>query len=218
MPALTLSERQQRALHGLLAAATAPGQPLPRDVLDLVRELVPCDTIGAVATERAGRTVAHGPGRRPGPPAAATPPVARAPTDHELSLTIRRSAHSETQLRLGRAGSAFSDADLAMLAMIAPALRRLVRERALPHLSPPLPTLTNQERRVLAGVAAGRSNAEIAADLFVAPSTVRKHLEHAFRKLGVTSRFAAVAAVEGRDLPDVDVWAQEDLVDAATFA
>ena len=31
----------------------------------------------------------------------------------------------------------------------------------------------------------------------VAPSTVRKHLEHSFRKLGVSNRLAAVKAYEG---------------------
>jgi Bacterial regulatory proteins, luxR family len=39
----------------------------------------------------------------------------------------------------------------------------------------------------------------------VAPSTVRKHLEHIFRKLGVTSRLAAVAALQGRDDPGLDL-------------
>ena len=67
------------------------------------------------------------------------------------------------------------------------------------------PSLTTQERRVLSHVAAGRSNAEIAEALFVAPSTVRKHLENVYRKLGVTSRGAAVARLQGRDLPDIDL-------------
>ena len=54
---------------------------------------------------------------------------------------------------------------------------------------------------MLMHVAAGRSNADIADRLFIAESTVRKHLEHSFRKLGVTSRLAAVAALQGRDEP-----------------
>ena len=79
-----------------------------------------------------------------------------------------------------------------------PVFQRHLRQRA----TNPLPAcLTVQERRVLLEVAAGLSNAEIAQALFIAPSTVRKHLEHAFRKLGVTNRLAAVVALEGRDLP-----------------
>jgi len=86
--------------------------------------------------------------------------------------------------------------------MLAPLLARLSRERVAPQL----PTsLTTQERRVLGHVAAGRSNAEIAEVLVVAPSTVRKHLENAYRKLGVTSRAAAVARLQGRDSPGLDL-------------
>jgi DNA-binding CsgD family transcriptional regulator len=91
---------------------------------------------------------------------------------------------------------------VAMLRMVAPLLARLSRERLTPQLPP---SLTTQERRVLSHVAAGRSNAEIAAALFVAPSTVRKHLENVYRKLGVASRGAAVARLQGRDLPDIDL-------------
>ncbi|MBA3384475.1 MAG: hypothetical protein H0T20_07465 [Actinobacteria bacterium] len=35
----------------------------------------------------------------------------------------------------------------------------------------------------------------MASDVWVTPSTVSKHLEHVCRKLGVTSRTAALAAV-----------------------
>jgi ATP/maltotriose-dependent transcriptional regulator MalT len=58
---------------------------------------------------------------------------------------------------------------------------------------------------VLTNVAAGFSNREIAERLSVAPSTVRKHLEHAYRKLGVSSRQAAIAALQGRDEPGLDL-------------
>jgi DNA-binding CsgD family transcriptional regulator len=53
--------------------------------------------------------------------------------------------------------------------------------------------LTTREREVLALVADGLNNTEIAHRLWVAPSTVAKHLEQAYRKLGVRSRTAAVA-------------------------
>jgi DNA-binding CsgD family transcriptional regulator len=56
-------------------------------------------------------------------------------------------------------------------------------------------TLTPREREVLGFVAEGLTNSEIARRLWVAPSTVAKHLEQAYRKLGVRSRTAAVAAL-----------------------
>ena len=47
------------------------------------------------------------------------------------------------------------------------------------------------------------SNADVAARMSVRRVTVRKHLEHAFRKLGVSNRLAAVQAFEGvRPAPD----------------
>jgi DNA-binding CsgD family transcriptional regulator len=55
--------------------------------------------------------------------------------------------------------------------------------------------LTPREREVMQFVADGLSNAEIARVLVVELSTVRKHLEHVFDKLGVRSRTAAVAAL-----------------------
>ena len=53
--------------------------------------------------------------------------------------------------------------------------------------------LTTRERDVMRGVEDGLSNAEIARRLWIQPTTVRKHLEHVFEKLGVRSRMAAVS-------------------------
>lgn len=56
-----------------------------------------------------------------------------------------------------------------------------------------LAALTPRECEVMRCVADGLTNHEIAAALVVEPSTVRKHLEHVYEKLGVHSRTAAVA-------------------------
>jgi DNA-binding CsgD family transcriptional regulator len=53
--------------------------------------------------------------------------------------------------------------------------------------------LTEQEGRVLALVAEGRSNAEIAAFLSLSGSTVKFHLRNLFSKLGVANRTEAAA-------------------------
>jgi DNA-binding CsgD family transcriptional regulator len=55
--------------------------------------------------------------------------------------------------------------------------------------------LTRRECEVMLWVADGLSNAEIASVLVVERSTVRKHLEHIYEKLGVRSRTAALAKV-----------------------
>jgi len=48
--------------------------------------------------------------------------------------------------------------------------------------------LTAQERQVAELVAAGASNKEAGAQLFLSPKTIETHLSRAYRKLGVTSR------------------------------
>jgi DNA-binding CsgD family transcriptional regulator len=57
--------------------------------------------------------------------------------------------------------------------------------------------LTAREREVLAWVARGKTNPEIARLLSLAPSTVGKHLENVYAKLGVSTRTAAVARFLG---------------------
>jgi DNA-binding CsgD family transcriptional regulator len=59
------------------------------------------------------------------------------------------------------------------------------------------PPLTDREREILELVAAGKTNAQIAEAIWIAPGTVRKHLENVYEKLGVHSRTAAVATLNG---------------------
>lgn len=51
--------------------------------------------------------------------------------------------------------------------------------------------LTPREREILAWVARGKTNPEIAEILWIAPTTVRRHLENIYDKLGVHTRTAA---------------------------
>ena len=54
-------------------------------------------------------------------------------------------------------------------------------------------TLSPREREVLARVAEGKTNREIAVALVISQHTVGRHLENIFAKLGVTTRAAAIA-------------------------
>jgi DNA-binding CsgD family transcriptional regulator len=57
--------------------------------------------------------------------------------------------------------------------------------------------LTARESQVLAWVARGKTNPEVAEMLWISPTTVRKHLENVYAKLGVHTRTAAVTRFLG---------------------
>ncbi len=82
--------------------------------------------------------------------------------------------------------------------LLAPSLTRRLIESYLQHppadgAPPPgLGELTDRERQVLVLMARGLSNDDIAADLVVAPTTVKTHVNRVLAKLGVTSRVQAV--------------------------
>ena len=56
--------------------------------------------------------------------------------------------------------------------------------------------LTLREREIVYLVGQGKTNAEIAAELWITPATVKKHLEHVYEKLGVSGRAAAASVVQ----------------------
>ena len=60
--------------------------------------------------------------------------------------------------------------------------------------------LTEREVEVLRLVAAGLTNNDIAAALFLSAKTVSRHLSNIFTKIGVTSRAAATAYAFEQDL------------------
>ncbi len=87
-------------------------------------------------------------------------------------------------------------------AVVAPSVTRRLLDAFLPHLPDPagaragLPpeveALTAREREILTEVAAGLSNAEIAARLVLSESTVKTHVGRVLAKLGLRDRVQAV--------------------------
>lgn len=59
--------------------------------------------------------------------------------------------------------------------------------------------VSEREADVLYWLIEGKGNADIAAILGVAPSTVKKHLEHIFEKLGVENRTSAIMVALQRE-------------------
>jgi DNA-binding NarL/FixJ family response regulator len=84
-------------------------------------------------------------------------------------------------------------------ALLSPAVTRRVIERFGQTAAQPaaptratLPDLTDRETEVLAQIALGRSNAEIAIELYVGEATVKTHVSNVLTKLGVRDRIQAV--------------------------
>ena len=120
-----------------------------------------------------------------------------APRRHRSFILFRRTGAGD-----------FSERDRAVLEMLRPHLAVLEARAALRRrLSEALSTqygvgkssafiqLTPREREIVVLVAEGKTNAQIAAQLWVAPSTVKKHLENVYGKLGVGTRTAAATLV-----------------------
>ena len=78
----------------------------------------------------------------------------------------------------------------------------IYRSAAPPRAGPDadLDALTGREREVLALIGHGKTNAEIAAELFVGEGTVKTHINHLFTKLQLRDRAAAVVFAFDHDL------------------
>ena len=126
-----------------------------------------------------------------------------------MLTTFDRSQLVYDSLVAGASGFLLKDAPRAQLVggvraaargeeLLAPSItRRLIEEFTRAGRAAPPPgydRLTERESEVLVLVARGRSNAEIAAELFVSVETVKTHVARMLAKLGLRDRVQAVVA------------------------
>jgi DNA-binding CsgD family transcriptional regulator len=123
---------------------------------------------------------------------------------------------SEIEILANRANVTLPDGGLSVCTDFATRDNQLVEPKIQPSEAPsrhprkasdPLSALTPRERAVLAELADGRTNRQIARRLFIAEKTVSVHVSHIFAKLGLQTRVQAGALMyrvqqAQPDLPD----------------
>ncbi|WP_077087722.1 response regulator [Mycobacterium rhizamassiliense] len=136
--------------------------------------------------------------------------VAAAVRSQELpTRVLLLSAHDESAivyqaLQAGASGFLLKDSTRAEIVkavldvaqgqdVVAPALVGGLTAEIRHRAAPSAPVLSAREREVLNLIARGQSIPAIAGELFVAPSTVKTHVQRLYEKLGVSDRAAAVA-------------------------
>lgn len=112
--------------------------------------------------------------------------------EHQLTLGLAEPPGRLVGVWVNRARRDFSDEELLLAELLRPRLRagEVAVTRAAARA-----TLTRREREVIDLVAAGATNAAVAEALVVSPTTVKKHLDNIYDKLGVASRTAAANRV-----------------------
>lgn len=208
---LVLDNRKQSAVRRIMLAEPEPGTVLPPSAIRALTDLVGCDAFEVVEVDQSGWlmnavTFPHQE-RDPQVCDGSLQPglwhdATAAPDEQDAAwfglrdmvrLGFRTPAGTVTQLCFDRRHHYFTATDIGVLTMMEPAIRRLVGSGAQATTT----SLTDSERRVLTLVASGSSNQEVAEQLCVTVHTVRKHLEHSYRKLGVRNRTAAASAIRG---------------------
>jgi DNA-binding NarL/FixJ family response regulator len=125
--------------------------------------------------------------------------------DQVLATALATDVGLHVCIALNRTGPDFTSQAVDLLTQLRPLLaRRVARLYASPadrltagegSTWPGQADLTPRQQQVLRLMAGGLTDAAIGRRLGCSPRTVDKHLEHIYRKLGVSSRTAAIAAV-----------------------
>jgi DNA-binding CsgD family transcriptional regulator len=100
----------------------------------------------------------------------------------------RERRHVDAREQLRRAHDLFTDFGMEGYAERARIELRATGEKARKRSVDTSDELTPQEAQIAQFVAEGATNAEVAAQMFISPSTVEYHLRKVFRKVGVKSR------------------------------
>jgi DNA-binding NarL/FixJ family response regulator len=181
------------AVEILLAAGDAAGARAAAEALAERASNTPSDVLRAMATQATGAVrIVDG-------DADSALPVLRAAAQAWQQLRMPYEG-ARTAVLLAAALDALGDRAAAELerenarAAFSELGARPDLERLAPHHPPSRDRgLSAREREILAELAAGRTNREIAAALHLSQHTVGRHVENIFTKLGVTSRAAATA-------------------------
>jgi DNA-binding CsgD family transcriptional regulator len=185
-----------------------PGWPTPADLEEWVNEGFALHPLiqwfartGAVTPQTVGRV-----------PAQLAPPsghdylrrqLSPLGLEEQLSIPIGLLTGIQHFFVLARGGRDFSDDDVALATRIQPLVALLDRQRQVigkmscTALSTATDCrLTGRELAVLRSLSQGLTAVSIARQLGSSPRTVHKHLEHAYRKLGVRDRLEAVRVAD----------------------
>ena len=135
--------------------------------------------------------------------------------DHVIAVPLLIEGDVLVSFVLNRSRSDFSDRETEWLDLVRPHLARMycdasTRGGEILRSSAPADVLavarrafgvawalTPRESDVMRWLAAGKTNRDIGAILGISARTVQKHLEHAYVKLGVESRTAALSRMQG---------------------
>lgn len=115
----------------------------------------------------------------------------------ELAASIRRAMQGDSVVSPEMTGKLVAAFRGAQARSTQDATAALAPDTTTTLPASPLARLSPRELDILRGIARGDSNKEIARELAIAETTVKIHVQHILRKLGLTSRVqAAVLAIE----------------------
>jgi DNA-binding CsgD family transcriptional regulator len=197
VPCDVLTYHERSGGYGALASSGEPLEPMPADYREACKRYWHQDRLGpARGARKVSDVLSQRQFHRTELYQYVSGPVG---IGDMFRLWLGSDVGSGARLEFDRSRRDFSERDRNVLDVLSPHLAQLrnhaVARRRTSPLTAASEKLTTREREILQLVGTGMTNAAIAAELWISPGTVRKHLENVFEKLGVHTRAAAVAAV-----------------------